>query len=104
MPNQVLFRRLCQVKYQGGAPKQLQLIFCIPAYNEVLKAFKVSMYLESEYFEAELFGIGEDEAQAFFMLPKVSIDYLKRKAEEGYISYWWEEGDLDYQDFWTYKP
>jgi hypothetical protein len=102
--NAEIFHRVCKVTTGNGEASDLVVAFYAPTEAAEPGEFTASATIRCVYFDRTLTLIGEDAAQAFFGLPMVVTSYLIGQRRFGYEAYWLKPGDLDYTDFWTYKP
>ena len=98
-----LFSRVMTVVDRDGNASELEVRFYAPVKNPDGDDFVARANVHCQFFENDVYGIGEDAAQAFFWLPHVVVSYLIGQRRFGYDSYWLERGDLDFADFWTYR-
>ena len=103
MTGTALFARKCNVVDNKGNVCELTITFYSPEEDKKYDCYLAFVELKCDFFSRTLRGGGEDEAQAFFWLPKVVTAYLIGQRRFGFEAYWLEPGDLDYADFWTYK-
>lgn len=98
-----MIKRVCQISFNGSDFSDLSISFGAPKVEPKYGMFECRVGLECSYFSVTLDSKGQDEAQAFFMLPYIVKGYLNSKIEEGYSVYWLQEGDWDKADFWRYS-
>lgn len=98
-----LFARAMHVEDQNGDISELVVRFHAPVKNPDGDDYVAHANISCRFFERDVYGIGEDAAQAFFWLPNVVVSYLIGRRRFGYESYWFEKGDLDFTNFWTYR-
>ena len=97
-----LFRRVCKVYDPTGGVSPLAVTFYAPLKNPDGDDYLARANVSCHAFEKDVYGTGEDAAQAFFGLPIAVVSYLIGQRRKGYETCWFEKGDLDYRDFWTY--
>jgi len=97
-----LFCRDCKVSDATGAVTTLKVRFYGPVRNPEGDDYLARANIDCPFFSKDVYGTGEDAAQAFFSLPIVVLSYLIGRRRYGYDAYWFEKGDLDYSNFWTY--
>jgi len=98
-----LFRRKCTVSDGTGVRIPLFLTFYAPVRNPDGDEYISIANIQCKFFETDIYGVGNDEAQSFFALPMLVVAYLIGRRRYGYEAYWFEKGDLDYDDFWLYR-
>jgi len=98
-----LFRRDCTVVDRTGISKPLIVAFYAPLKNPEASDYLARANIACAFFDKDVYGTGEDPAQAFFSLPGAVVSYLVGMRRQGFDAYWFEKGDLDYEDFWTYR-
>ena len=101
MAGAALFTRKCNVIDPGGNVSDLPITFCAPEEKEEYGGYLAIAEISCDFFSRSLSGLGEDQAQAFFWLPKVVTAYLIGQRRFGFEAYWTEPGDLDSANFWT---
>ena len=87
-----------------GAVAPLVVTFYAPRQSTGPRSFTARAKVACPHFEQEVHATGADPAQAFFWLPVMVTTYLSEQRRAGYETYWVEKGDLDFADFWTYRP
>jgi hypothetical protein len=97
-----IFHRDCEVSDSTGAISPLVVTFYTPLKNPNGDDYLARANISCRFFVKDVYGTGEDAAQAFFSVPIAVVSYLIGQRRKGYETYWLERGDLDYQDFWTY--
>ena len=98
-----LFFRTMTVVDKDGDESELTVQFYAPVKNPDNSDYLARANITCRFFEYNVYGSGEDAPQAFFILPMLVTSYLIGRRRFGYDSYWFEKGDLDFTDFWTYK-
>jgi hypothetical protein len=98
-----IFKRICKILDGDGRESSLIVSFFSPVISEEYGGYIARANIKCGFFEKDVYGTGEDEAQAFFWLPSVAVSYLIGKRREGFEAYWAEVGDLDFANFWTYQ-
>jgi hypothetical protein len=98
-----LICRDCTVVDETGVSKPLTVSFYAPVKNPEGSDYLAHANIACAFFDKDVYGTGEDPAQAFFWLPIVVVSYLVGMRRKGFEAYWLEKGDLDYEDFWTYR-
>lgn len=97
-----LFSRRCTIEDEDGMFIALDVAFHA-AERTGIDEYTAKTTFSCDWFQSRVLGIGTDAAQAFFALPKIATSYLIGLRRYGYEVYWFEKGDLDYADFWTYR-
>jgi hypothetical protein len=97
-----VFHRDCFVEDANGAIQPLAITFFAPTTKDG-DEYWAHAHIACTFFEKNVYGAGSDAAQAFFSLPIVVVSYLIGQRRFGFEAYWFEKGDLDYADFWTYR-
>ena len=95
------FSRICHVIDKSGTSSVLTVSFILPEMSERHGCYMASAHIVCDFFEKDVYGAGEDQAAAFFNLPKLVWSYLMGQRRFGYEAYWLKEGDLDQESFWT---
>jgi hypothetical protein len=98
-----LFHRDCNVIDPTGAVHALTVAFYAPLKNSQGTDYLARANITCPFFDKDVYGTGEDAAQAFFAVPGAVVSYLIGMRRKGYEAYWFEKGDLDYTNFWTYS-
>jgi hypothetical protein len=98
-----LFNRKCMVSSKTGEKFPLIITFYAPLKNPHRDEYISTANIFCKFFNTEIYGIGDDEAQSFFALPMLVVAYLIGRRRYGYEAYWFEKGDIDYDDFWLYR-
>jgi hypothetical protein len=98
-----LFSRNCTIVDESGRSADLEINFFSPKKTDADDEYISKANFVCEFFKKEVYGIGSDPAQSFFVLPKITTSYLIGLRRYGYEVYWLEKGDLDSADFWTYR-
>ena len=97
-----MFSRDCKVSDAAGVTSELKVRFYGPVKNPDGDDYLARANIDCPFFSKDVYGSGEDAAQAFFALPRAVVSYLIGRRRYGYETYWLEKGDLDYANFWTY--
>ena len=97
-----LFSRICTIEDEDGNPSPLEIAFHVPERTGE-DEYVSKATLSCRHFESRVLSIGSDAAQSFFSLPKTTTSALIGLRRYGYEVYWFERGDLDCADFWTYR-
>ena len=97
-----LFGRDCSVAAPDGSVSALTVRFFAPLGNSRQDEFLALARVSCPFFDKNVFAVGSDAAQAFFALPHAVTSFLIGQRRFGYEVYWFEPGDLDEGDFWTY--
>ncbi len=100
---EAILSRTCSVTDENGIVAPLTIKFYPPEESQEYGDHIGFVDINCEFFSRTLRSVGEDAAQAFFLLPGVVVAYLIGQRRFGYETYWLEPGDLDCADFWTYK-
>lgn len=98
-----IFHRNCKVEDANGVIRPLVVTFYTPMKNPNGDDYLARAHISCSFFDRDVYGTGEDAAQAFFALPVLVVSYLIGRRRAGFEAYWSEKGDLDYRDFWTYR-
>jgi len=98
-----LFNRKCTVSNATGADFPLIITFYTPVRNPDGDECISTANIKCQFFYKDIYGIGSDEAQSYFVLPMLVVAYLIGRRRYGYEAYWFEKGDIDYDDFWLYR-
>ncbi len=96
------FCRECEIIASDGQITPLLIYFYLPESDQQYGGYRARARIDCHFFQKDLYGTGEDAAQAFFSLPGAVVSYLIGKRRDGYEAFWLEKGDLDYLNFWTY--
>ena len=100
LKEQQTFRRDCNVEDSSGATAPLAITFYTPLKNPGGDDYLARANISCRFFEMNVYGTGEDAAQAFFALPWIIVSYLIGRRRFGYESFWLKKGDLDDGGFW----
>jgi hypothetical protein len=84
----------------SGSTNPLTIIFYVPLKNSDSDDYLARAHISCQFFEGDVYGTGEDAAQAFFSLPRAVVSYLIGCRRIGCETYWLKRGDLDDGDFW----
>jgi len=95
------FSRACHVVNKSGISSALTVSFFLPEMSERHGCYLASAHIACDFFEKDVYAAGEDQAAAFFHLPRAVWSYLIGQRRFGYETYWLKEGDLDQESFWT---
>jgi hypothetical protein len=98
-----IFNRKIVVSDEAGAEFPLAVTFYAPVRNPHGDEYILIANINCKFFDRDIYGIGNDEAQSFFALPMLVVAYLIGRRRYGYEAYWFEKGDIDYDDFWLYR-
>lgn len=97
-----LFSRRCTIEDERGVSVAMDIAFHAPE-RAGDDEYVAQATFACAWFQDAVRSIGSDAAQAFFALPKVATSNLIGLRRYGYEVYWFEKGDLDCADFWTYR-
>ena len=98
-----IFSRDCKISDSAGTIAPLAVAFYAPVKSPGGDDYLARANISCSFFDKDVYGTGEDAAQAFFALPWAVVSYLIGQRRYGYEAYWLERGDLNYSNFWLYQ-
>ncbi len=102
--NSQFLARECKIICAGEYKEQIIVVGLSRPERLASGTVEVSAHLSCPHFSETLRVQATDEIQAVIFALNATRGMLLGKVREGYEIWWLARGDLNFADFWAYKP